>query len=274
MAVTKIIQIKRSHKEALEYIMDFSKTHKEASEQQQAIAYITNDLKTNEGELVSGYNCDPKFSVAEFAMTQELAREVKGNYQNVGGADIRAHHVIQSFDPEDNVTPEQAHEIGKQMMQELLGGKHEYVIATHIDKNHIHNHIVFNATSFYSHTKYRCVPYKTAAQIRSISDKLCAENGLSVLLEKLPLKNNYQQYQKYRTQTTFRAQIRKRMNFLLERETNLDTLIKKATELGVSIELEGKHATYNFGNQKRRTRDEKLSDDNRFTKEGLIERLK
>ena len=140
MAVTKILQIKRSHKEALEYIMDFDKTNKEKSEQQQAIDYITNDLKTSEGELVSGYNCDPSFSVAEFAMTQELAREVKGNYRNVGGADIRAHHVIQSFSPEDNITPEEAHEIGKKLMQEMLGGKHEFVIATHIDKEHIQKH--------------------------------------------------------------------------------------------------------------------------------------
>lgn len=274
MAVTKILQIKRSHKEALEYIMDFDKTNKEKSEQQQAIDYITNDLKTSEGELVSGYNCDPSFSVAEFAMTQELAREVKGNYRNVGGADIRAHHVIQSFSPEDNITPEEAHEIGKKLMQEMLGGKHEFVIATHIDKEHIHNHIVFNATSFYSHTKFRCVPYKTASQIRSISDKLCAEHGLSVLPEKLPLKNNYQQYQKYRTQTTYRVQIRKRMSFLLERETNLESLVSHAQELGVTMDLTGKHVTYNFEAQKRNTRDEKLSDDGRFTKDGLNERLK
>ncbi|WP_314208232.1 relaxase/mobilization nuclease domain-containing protein [Vagococcus salmoninarum] len=273
MAITKILQIKRSHKQVLEYIMDVEKVTQVSNGQQQAIDYITNELKTNEGELVSGYNCDPSFSVAEFAMTQELARCVKGNYSKVGGADIKAHHVIQSFSPDDNVTPEQAHEIGQRMMQELLGGQHEFVLATHVDKEHIHNHVVFNATSFYTQTKFRCQPYKTAGQIRSISDKLCAEYGLSVLPEKQTLKSNYTQYQKYRTQTSYRVQLRKRLNFLIETEANLESFLSKAEELDVSVDLTGQHATYQFGSQKRRTRDDKLSDDGRFTKEGLKERL-
>lgn len=273
MAVTKLLQIKRSHKEALEYIMDFTKTNAERNEQQDAIDYITNDIKTESGELVSGYNCDPKFSVAEFAMTQEIAREVKGNYRKVGGADIKAHHLIQSFSPEDNITPAEAHEIGKKLMQEFLGGQHEYVIATHIDKEHIHNHIVFNATSFYNHKKFRSVPYKTAAQIRSISDKLCAEHGLSVLKENQALKSNYQQYQKYRSQTTYRVQLRKRLNFLLETETDFSQFVEKANELDIVMSFDGKHAVYKYGDQKRNTRGDKLSDDGRFSKEGIQERL-
>lgn len=269
MAVVKILQIKHSHVEPLQYIMNEKKTVQKDNGQRAAIDYISNGEKTNSGQLVTGFSCDPLTSVVEFAMTQELALESKGNYTRSKTSDVKAHHVIQSFSPEDNITPEQAHEIGKQLMQEFLGGKHEYVIATHVDKEHIHNHIVFNATSFYTHTKFRSKPYKTAAQLRSINDKLCAEHDLMVLPEFSPLKSNYQKYQKYRSQSSYRAMIRKRLNFLLETETDLNQFIRLAEQLGVDIDLSGQHATYHFEAQKRRTRDDKLSDDGRFTKEGL-----
>lgn len=81
----------------------------------------------------------------EMQMTREYAREVKGDYRKVGGSEVLAHHLIQSFSPEDKVTPELAHELGRQLIDELTEGKFEYVIATHIDQEHIHNHIIFNS---------------------------------------------------------------------------------------------------------------------------------
>lgn len=273
MAIIKIKAIKGSHRAALDYIIDEAKTVKNESGNQQVIDYITNAVKTNDGELVSGYNCTPTFSAAEFAMTQSLAKEVKGNYKNVGGSDVRAYHLIQSFSPEDTLTPEEAHALGQQLMQQFLDGKHEFVIATHTDKAHIHNHIVFNATSFYDLKKFRSKPYLTVSQIRTISDKLCAEHGLNVLAENQPLKSNYKQYQKYRSMTTYRVQIRKRINFLLETATDLSQFIEDANMLDVRIHMDGKHVTYQYGAQKRKTRDDKLSDDERFTKRGLTERL-
>lgn len=273
MAVTKILSIKKSQLDALEYILDDAKTTLGNDEEHQAVNYITNAGKTNEGELVSSYNCSPEHSAAEFAITQELAREVRGDFRRVGGADIRAYHIIQSFPPEEQLTPREAHEIGQKLMQEFLGGQHEFVIATHIDREHLHNHIIFNATSFYSFTKFRTQPYKTAAKLRSISDKLCAEHGLQVLPEHQPMKKNYRLYQKYRSMNTYRVQIRQRMNFLLESETNLNDLLRHAKELDVTIDLTGKYATYTCGAQIRNTRDNKLSDDGRFSREGLLERL-
>lgn len=273
MAVTKILPIRRRHNEPLEYIMDYQKTHGQRSEQLLAIDYISNDEKTADGELVSGYNCKPRSSVVEFAMTQDLVKHIRGDFSRVGGSDVRAYHIIQSFPPDDQVTPEEAHEIGRQLMHEFLDGKHEYVIATHIDKEHIHNHVVFNATSFYTLRKFRSRPYQTAAQIRSISDRLCAEHGLQVLAADQYMKSNYQMYQKYRHQTTYLFQIRKRMNFLLETATDLEALIQDAKELDVSIDLTGQHATYLYGAQIRNSRDNKLSDDGRFTRRGLVERL-
>ncbi|SJZ46695.1 Relaxase/Mobilisation nuclease domain-containing protein [Pilibacter termitis] len=160
-------------------------------------------------------------------------------------------------------------------MREMLAGEFEFVIATHVDKAHIHNHIVFNATSFYKQTKFRSVPYKTVGMLRAINDKLCLENGLSVLPEYAHLSSNYQQYQKYRNQNTYKAQIRKRLNFLLEKCQSVEEFQEGARNLGIAVSFEGVHATYQFvgGNQQRKTRAEKLSDDDRFTFNGIKERM-
>jgi hypothetical protein len=98
-------------------------------------------MKTNFRHLISGYNCESIYADLDFQMTRDLAKEIKGDYSKVGGNNNLAYHMIQSFDPEDNLTPEKAHEIGKELADKFLDNKHEYVISTHIDKDHIHNHI-------------------------------------------------------------------------------------------------------------------------------------
>lgn len=100
-----------------------------------------NPEKTEDGLLVSGYECEPTTAYVEFALMEKMAEDVKG--KKVTG--IHAYHMLQSFSPEDQVTPEQAHELGKQLADQLLEGGHQYVISTHVDKEHIHNHIVFAA---------------------------------------------------------------------------------------------------------------------------------
>ena len=91
--------------------------------------------------------------------------------------------MLQSFSPEDNITPEKAHELGKEFADKMLKGKFEYVIATHIDKDHIHNHIIFNATSFYDLNKYHH-DNKDTQRMHEINDKICSENDLSVVEKK------------------------------------------------------------------------------------------
>jgi len=137
-----------------------------------AINYIIDPEKTDESLLVSSYGCS-----VEFADLEMQATEAKGS----GRGNRVAYHFIQSFAPDDPLTPEQAHEIGKAFADKYLKGKYEYVIATHVDKGHIHNHIIFNATSFTNYKKYRYSGDSERDKIRAISDKLCRENGLSVI---------------------------------------------------------------------------------------------
>lgn len=150
MAVTKIKPIKSTVKKALDYIQ--------------------NPAKTDGKLLVSSFGCSFETADIEFQMELEQVMQ-KGN--NI------AHHLIQSFEPGES-TSEQAHEIGRQLADEVLGGKYEYVLSTHIDKGHIHNHIIFCAVDMVEHKKY-ISNKQSYAYIRRTSDRLCRENGLSVV---------------------------------------------------------------------------------------------
>ena len=151
--------------------MAITKIHAIKSTLGKALDYIENPDKTDGQMLVSGYNCEPQTASIDFEMTAVLAHKAR-NLKRKRSTNL-AYHLIQSFSPEDAVTPEQAHELGKKLAFEHTGGKYEYVVATHIDKGHIHNHIMLNAVSFYDYKKLRTVPYRTARQIRDISDRLC-----------------------------------------------------------------------------------------------------
>lgn len=159
--------------------MAVTKIHAIRSTLDKALAYIENSEKTDGQLLISGYNCAPQTAAVDFEMTAVLARKVRGR-QSRKGTNL-AYHLIQSFSPGDAVTPQQAHELGKKLAFEFGGGKYEYVVATHTDKGHIHNHILLNAVSFYDYKKLRTVPYRTAREIRAISDRLCMEAKLSVI---------------------------------------------------------------------------------------------
>lgn len=144
-----------------------------------AIEYITNPAKTNNEKFIYGYNVTPKTAHIEFSFTEKMAQNIKGDYKREKGN--VAYHIIQSFDYKDILTPEEALEIGKKTVEQFTEGKYEYVIATHIDKTCIHNHIIFNAISFVDYKRFNSKPYKTVARLHSISDSICAENGLTVL---------------------------------------------------------------------------------------------
>ena len=138
----------------------------------QAIQYITNPDKTDQGVLVDHFNCDPGFAYQQMMNTKRRFHKTDGR---------QCYHIIQSFKP-DEITQELAHEIAKQFAAEHLSG-YEAVIATHVDKAHIHSHIVFNSVNAVTGKMYHSTRENYYQQIRGISDRLCAENGLSVILQ-------------------------------------------------------------------------------------------
>lgn len=145
-----------------------------------AVEYIIEPHKTEEQKYVDGFRCNPFIATNEFDKT-------KDDMQYSGK--VLGYHLIQSFFPGET-TPEMAHEIGKKLCEELLKGQYEYVISTHVDKEHIHNHIIINSVnaetgkSFSTELDRKSNP--AWKQIRTISDRLCKENEACSELRKHP----------------------------------------------------------------------------------------
>ena len=138
----------------------------------QAIDYITNPVKTDENLLTDYIRCDPGHAAQQMMDTKRTLGKTAGR---------QCYHIIQSFKP-DEITPELAHEIAKQFAAEHLPG-YEAVIATHVDKAHIHSHIVFNSVNAVTGKMYHSTCENYSKQIRGVSDRLCKAHGLSIVLE-------------------------------------------------------------------------------------------
>lgn len=251
--------------------MAITKIHAIKSTLGKALAYIENPDKTDGQMLVSGYNCEPQTASIDFEMTAVLAHKAR-NLKRKRSTNL-AYHLIQSFSPEDAVTPEQAHELGKKLAFEYTGGKYEYVVATHIDKGHIHNHIMINAVSFYDYKKLRTVPYRTARQIRDISDRLCMEAHLSVIDDPQKIGQLYPENAGKKKSVSNRTEIRKRLNFCLERATDYSQFLSMAKGLEITPTIRGKHISYLLEGAGQSVRDNSLSDTDTFTYAGICARL-
>ena len=138
--------------------------------------YIMNPQKTDDGILISTFACSPETAADEFTLFRQ---EYQTNTGRVQENEVIAYHVRQSFTPGE-ITPEEANAIGKKLAEMITGGNHAFVVATHIDKEHIHNHIIFCSTDLEGRNKFRDVK-RSAKNLAQISDDLCRENGLSVI---------------------------------------------------------------------------------------------
>lgn len=221
-----------------------------------AIAYIENSEKTDSALLVSGYNCNPEMAHIEFEMTALLARDFKGDYSRCGGDENIAHHMIQSFAPYDKITPEEAHRLGKQWADEFLGGKYAYVISTHVDKGQIHNHVIFNATSFYDFKKFH--NYKVDNKLRRVSDEICAENDLYVIPTKKRKGKSYYEWQQSKKNKSWKDKIEQILINAIEQSDSYEDFLQIVKNDGVEIQNayqdEGSHIKFKLSGQIRYVR--------------------
>ena len=251
--------------------MAVTKIHPIKSTLSKAIAYIENPRKTDGQIYVSGYNTEPQTASLDFEMTATMARKSRRSVGKRKGN--LAYHLIQSFSPDDDLTPEQAHELGRKLASEYTEGRYEFVVATHLDKGQLHNHIIINAVSFYDYKKLRTVPYRTARQIRGISDRLCAEAELSVLEEPRQIGQRYSDYIKKHKTIPARTQVRRRLNFVLARATDYDQFKAMALALGVTVSDKGKHIAYRYAGAGKAVRGNKLADTDKYLPDGIKEQL-
>ncbi|EAD7872236.1 hypothetical protein AB757_15090 [Listeria monocytogenes] len=222
-----------------------------------AIQYI---LNPNKAIFVSSHACAPETADLEFALTLEQ--------NSRSGGTNKAFHIIQSFKPVET-TPEQAHEIGKLLLEQHLEGKYEYVLTTHIDKSHIHNHVIFNASSYVDHKKYNDCK-KSYYQLRDASDILCAEHNLSVIP---PTKNkglSHYEWQKRKEGTSWKQSLQKAIDTAIHSTNSYEDFLTNLTLLGYEIK-HGKHIAFRAKNQERFTRGKSLGEE--YTEEKIKERI-
>lgn len=204
-----------------------------------AVKYILDPDKTDEQVLTSGYHISNlNYADVEMNYTRILARKMIGRQNK----QVLAHHLVQSFRPEDGLSAEEIHQIGREWVEELTGGSNEYIIGTHIDKNHIHNHIIFNATSSTDFRNYRW--QKDTLQLaRELSDKIAEKHG-AILENTKPYQNYHRNYQKYLSDNPIRPELKQRLNFLLKHSLNLSDFLQKAKLLNIEVNTSGKYTTY------------------------------
>ena len=228
-----------------------------------AIAYILNPEKTDEKLLVSSYGCASETAAREFEWTRKIA-EQKG----MNPVRIIARHVIQSFEIGE-VTPELAHEIGKQFADEILGGKYEYVLTTHIDKDHVHNHLIFNAVDFVNYHAYKS--YKRIYyDMREVSDRLCKENGLSVIPPSQNKGMGYKEYTEAKRGTSWKQKLKQTIDRLVITAKDYDDFLRLMQEAGYEIKI-GKYISFRAEGQERFTRSKTIGEN--YTEERIKERI-
>lgn len=240
MAITKIWPIKSTLKKALDY--------------------IENPDKTDDKLLVSSFACAYETADIEFELLLSQAIQ-KGN--NL------AHHLVQAFEPGET-TPEQAHKIGRQLADEVLQGKYPYVLTTHIDKGHIHNHIIFCAVDMVNQRKY--VSNKQSyAFIRRTNDRLCKENGLSVVKPGRDKGKTYAEWDAQRKGTSWKARLKAVMDSIIPLSSDFDDFLRRMEAQGYEIKR-GKYISFRAQGQERFTRCKTLGE--AYTEDAITERIK
>ena len=239
--------------------MAVTKTHPIKSTLKAAIDYICNPEKTDGKLLVSSYGCTAETADIEFSWTRRHAID-KGT--NLG------RHLIQAFQPGE-VTPERAHEIGMELAKEILGGKYEFVLTTHIDKDHVHNHLIFNAVDFVDYHAYKS--YKRIYyDMREVSDRLCKENGLSVIPPSQNKGMGYKEYTEAKRGTSWKQKLKQTIDRLVITAKDYDDFLRLMQEAGYEIKT-GKYISFRAEGQERFTRSKTIGEN--YTEERIKERI-
>ena len=235
-----------------------------------AINYVTKREKTEE-KLVSGKDCNPHTAIDEMKATKEQWGKTEGRQYK---------HYIQSFNPEDRITPEKAHEVGRKFVENTEKFKgHEVVIATHVDKGHIHNHFIVNSVNFENGKKFQ-QSKKDLEKLKNHSDRICEREGLSIIKEKGKEITAFDQKKYKAIEKGFTG---KEKSYLLDTAIEVSNSLKKATsreEFIKDMESKGykvnwkdtrKHITFTTpeGKKVRNSNLEKTFKEHKFSKEGM-----
>lgn len=200
------------------------------------IDYVSNPQKTDNGRLVTSFACDSRIADAEFLLAKREYISTTGRVR--GADDVLAYHVRQSFVPGE-ITPEEANRLGVEFAKRFTKGSHAFVVCTHIDKSHIHNHIIWNAVNLNCDRKFRNFWGSTRA-VRRLNDTICVENGYSIVEDPKPHGKSYNKWLGDRAKPSHREQLRVMIDQALEQKpADFDGLLKLLTEMGCEVSRRG-----------------------------------
>ena len=232
------------------------------------IDYVENPQKTDYGRFIYGYECDTRIADAEFTLSKRQYANLTGRSR--GADDVIAYHLRQAFKPGE-VTPEEANRIGRELALKLTKGNHAFIVCTHVDKHHIHNHIIINSTTLDCQRKFRNF-WGSAWAIRRMNDKLCLEHGLSVVENPKPGREHYGTWLGNKKQPSFQEQIRMAVDeALAEKPKDFEELLKKLEAAGIEVNRERKHLRFRVPGQEKYTRCDTLKGD--YTEQAIRERI-
>jgi len=210
------------------------------------IDYALNPDKTHNGKYVSSYECDPKTVNGEFLLSKKIYTNITGREQ---ANDVIAYQIRQSFKPGE-VAPELANKIGYDLALKFTKGNHGFIVATHIDKAHIHNHIIYNSTSLDCTKKFRDF-LGSGKAVRKISDRLCLENGLSIIENPKHGKSHYGKWLGDKKPITHSEKLRNTIDEILSKNpTDFDVFLSQMEHSGYSIK-QGKYLAFKNNDQKK-----------------------
>ena len=228
--------------------------------------YVENSEKTDGGEWISSYECDPMMADEEFLFTKRQYAQLTGRDQ--GERDVIAYHLRQSFKPGE-IDPATANKIGYDLAMSLTKGKHAFVVCTHADKLHAHSHIIFNSTALGYTKKFRNF-WGSSFAIRKISDRLCVENGLSIIEKPKQSRGSYGTWIGDEKQPTLRESLAELIDANLEKSLALEELKAALRNAGCEVK-HGTHLAVKLPQGKRFIRCNSLGEN--YTEHALLKRL-
>ena len=213
--------------------------------------------KTMDGTLVSSYMCSPESAAQEFEISHRLYRQLTGRSQPKA-REVVMYRILQSFQPGE-VTPEQANRIGYELAMRFTGGKHQFVVATHTDKEHIHTHIEFNSVNLDCDGKFKNVK-GSALVLRRLNDELCRENGLSVIEQPARNSKAHREQAAIKYGNSFKERLRQTIDRVLPASQDYEDFLEKMRAEGYEVKKEGGNVAFRGPAQERFTRSYRLGD--------------
>ncbi|NCD09661.1 MAG: relaxase [Negativicutes bacterium] len=215
------------------------------------LSYAINPDKTNSGQLVKAYGCEPETAAGEMLLCKKEYETYIGRSEEKK-SDIVLYQIRQSFKPGE-ITPEKAQEIGYELAMSFTKGKYQFIVATHTDHAHIHNHIIFNSTSIDHAQKFRNFLGSSEA-IRKISDKLCLENGLSIIEAPKQGPSHYGKWLGDKKPLSWQEKLRQTIDAVMaQKPADFDTFLKLMMESGYEVK-QGQHLAFKTSGQQKFTR--------------------